>query len=324
MKDPAFLFYSSDFLSGTMLMSDEEIGQYIKLLCLQHQKGHLKEKDILNICHSYNEDIFSKFKKDEEGNYYNERLEYEANKRKAYSESRRNNRNKVDNANTCVYLIKDVQTGLIKIGSSNKPERRLVELKNQYDNENLILLAYVENVEQKIETKLHNEYKEQNRINEWFELTDTEIQEIIKNNDMKLHMNNHMIKHMENENKNKIKNKVLNKEKRKGDSKGEKEKEKIHFAEFVSMTNVDYEKLVNTYGKDFTDQCIKKLDDYKGSSGKTYKSDYRAILSWVVDEIKKKQTKPNNKGGMNDFIELMEEARNEQGRNNTSNNTFSW
>ena len=96
MKDPAFLFYSSDFLSGTMLMSDEEIGQYIKLLCLQHQKGHLKEKDMLNICHSYNEDIFSKFKKDEEGNYYNERLEYEANKRKAYSESRRNNRKKKD------------------------------------------------------------------------------------------------------------------------------------------------------------------------------------------------------------------------------------
>lgn len=94
MKDPAFLFYSSDFLSGTMLMSDEEVGQYIKLLCLQHQKGHLKEKDMLNICKSYNEDIFSKFKKDEEGNYYNERLEYEANKRKAYSESRRNNRKK--------------------------------------------------------------------------------------------------------------------------------------------------------------------------------------------------------------------------------------
>ena len=77
MKDPAFLFYSSDFLSGTMLMTDEEIGQYIKLICLQHQKGHLKEKDILNICKTHNEEIFSKFKIDEEGNYYNERLETE-------------------------------------------------------------------------------------------------------------------------------------------------------------------------------------------------------------------------------------------------------
>lgn len=97
MKDPAFLFYSSDFLSGTMLMSDEEKGQYITLLCLQHQKGHLKEKEILSICKSYNEDIFSKFKKDKENNYYNERLEFEANKRKAYSESRRNNRKKKEN-----------------------------------------------------------------------------------------------------------------------------------------------------------------------------------------------------------------------------------
>lgn len=96
MKDPAFLFYSSDFLSGTMLMSDEEIGQYIKLLCLQHQKGHLKEKDMLNICKTYNEDIFSKFKQDEEGNYYNERLEEEVVRRKKYSESRRNNRKKKD------------------------------------------------------------------------------------------------------------------------------------------------------------------------------------------------------------------------------------
>ncbi len=96
MKDPAFLFYSSDFLSGTMLMSDEQVGQYIKLLCLQHQKGHLKEKDMLNICKAYDEDIFSKFKKDEQGNYYNQRLEDEVTRRKKYSESRRNNRKKKD------------------------------------------------------------------------------------------------------------------------------------------------------------------------------------------------------------------------------------
>lgn len=106
MKDPAFLFYSSDFLSGTMLMSDEEVGQYMRLLCLQHQKGHLKEKDMLNICKTYNEEIFSKFKKDKDNNYYNERLEYEVNKRKAYSESRRNNRKKKEEKET---YVKDMQ-----------------------------------------------------------------------------------------------------------------------------------------------------------------------------------------------------------------------
>jgi hypothetical protein len=54
------------------------------------------------------------------------------------------------------------------------------------------------------------------------------------------------------------------------------------------MTNAEYEKLVSTYSKEFADQCINILDNYKGSKGKEYKSDYRAILSWVVDENKKR------------------------------------
>ena len=61
---------------------------------------------------------------------------------------------------------------------------------------------------------------------------------------------------------------------------------KVHFAEFVTMTNAEHEKLVSTYGEEFTNQCIEVLDNYKGSKGKTYKNDYRAILSWVVDRVK--------------------------------------
>lgn len=213
MKDPAFLFYSSDFLSGTMLMTDEEIGQYIKLICLQHQKGHLKEKDILNICKTHNEEIFSKFKIDEEGNYYNERLETEINKRKAYSESRRNNRKKKEEKTTYEEDMKNIC----------------------------------------------NSYEE----------------------------------HMENENININKNIIKNNSKK--DSKGKKEEEKIHFADFVTMTNAEYEKLVSTYSKEFADQCINILDNYKGSKGKEYKSDYRAILSWVVDENKKRTENKQSK-----------------------------
>ena len=44
-KDPAVLFYTSDFLSGTFTMTNEQVGKYIRLLCLQHQKGRLTEKD---------------------------------------------------------------------------------------------------------------------------------------------------------------------------------------------------------------------------------------------------------------------------------------
>ena len=87
-----------------------------------------------------------------------------------------------------------------------------------------------------------------------------------------------------------------NKEKESKVNKNKKEQEeKIHFAEFVSMTNAEYEKLVSTYGKDFADQCIIILDNYKGSSGKKYKSDYRAILNWVVDKVNENKSKKQNK-----------------------------
>lgn len=93
-KDPAFLFYTSDFLIGTSFLTNEQIGKYIRLLCHQHQNGHLKEKDMLKICETYDEDIFEKFEKDENGLFFNVRLDEEIFKRKAYSESRRNNRKK--------------------------------------------------------------------------------------------------------------------------------------------------------------------------------------------------------------------------------------
>lgn len=92
MKDPAFLFYSNDFLSGTFTMSNEQVGKYIRLLCLQHQKGKLSEKDMINICISHDEDIWSKFQKDDDGFYQNTRLFDEMERRNRYSESRRNNR----------------------------------------------------------------------------------------------------------------------------------------------------------------------------------------------------------------------------------------
>jgi hypothetical protein len=95
-KDPAFLFYSSDFLTGTMLMSDVQVGRYIRLLCLQHQKGSLSEEDMIKICLSYDKDIWDKFVQDKNGKFCNERLFEESVKRRAYSDSRRKNREKKD------------------------------------------------------------------------------------------------------------------------------------------------------------------------------------------------------------------------------------
>lgn len=91
-KDPAFLFYSSDFITGVAFMSDEQVGKYIRLLCMQHLHGRLSEKHMMHICKTYDYDIFAKFKKDENSLYYNQRVEDEIKKRKNFTESRKTNR----------------------------------------------------------------------------------------------------------------------------------------------------------------------------------------------------------------------------------------
>lgn len=119
-KDPAFLLYSSDFLTGTMFMTDSQLGKYIKILCTQHQKGHLSEKDMLKICKRYDKDIFEKFEKDNDGKYYNIRLEKEITKRKDYSKSRANNRkNKLTYENICFSYVKHMENENENINNIN-------------------------------------------------------------------------------------------------------------------------------------------------------------------------------------------------------------
>lgn len=142
-KDPAFLFYSSDFLTGTMFMSDSQLGKYIKILCTQHQKGHLSEKDMLKICKRYDKDIFEKFVKDESGKYYNIRLEREIEKRKAYSKSRSDNRkNKINYENICFSYVKHMENENININNINN----ILEYINNNKLNNIInlLIEYLE------------------------------------------------------------------------------------------------------------------------------------------------------------------------------------
>lgn len=75
---------------------------------------------------------------------------------------------------------------------------------------------------------------------------------------------------------------------------------KVKYAEFVFMTEEEYSKLVKDHGESMAKRCIEELDNYKGATGKTYKNDYRAILKWVIEAVKKKSTdtKPSSS---NDF-----------------------
>jgi len=90
-KDPAFLFYSQDFYTGVSTLNFEDRGKYISILCIMHQKGRLDEKTIWLLVGSVSVSLKSKFSIDENGFWYNSRLEMEVEKRRKYSESRRNN-----------------------------------------------------------------------------------------------------------------------------------------------------------------------------------------------------------------------------------------
>jgi len=112
MKDPAFLFYYQDFLVGTNFMTMEERGIYITILCHMADKGRLSKEHMLNICQSYvfTKNMQNKFKLDDEGYYYNERLTIEIEKRRKYAESRRNNRNSQKHmSNICSTYVRHME-----------------------------------------------------------------------------------------------------------------------------------------------------------------------------------------------------------------------
>lgn len=71
---------------------------------------------------------------------------------------------------------------------------------------------------------------------------------------------------------------------------------KILFAEFVTLTQEEYDKLVSSHGEDKVKRMIDILDNYKGSKNKKYASDYRAILNWVVERVEEEAQRGGNKG----------------------------
>lgn len=86
-KDPAFLLYSGDFLSGVSDFTMEERGYYITLLCLQHQKGVLTDKIIEINAKGASKDVLKKFPKVNPGEYANKKLEKVVKERKAYTKN---------------------------------------------------------------------------------------------------------------------------------------------------------------------------------------------------------------------------------------------
>lgn len=89
-KDPAVLFYTSDFLSGTAMFTDAQAGKYIRLLCIQHQSGGIS-KDYFDENVPQDSPVRLKFVLESDGFYRNDRMKIEAEKRKKFVKSRHDN-----------------------------------------------------------------------------------------------------------------------------------------------------------------------------------------------------------------------------------------
>ena len=130
MKDPAFLFYSSDFLTGCASLTMEERGQYITLLCLEHQLGRLSEKTIRLSVGSVSVDVLEKFKQDENGLLYNERLEIEIEKRSNFIDTRRTNGLKGGRPKAENKKPNGLANGKPNAKPNAKPNEKLIENEN--------------------------------------------------------------------------------------------------------------------------------------------------------------------------------------------------
>lgn len=66
---------------------------------------------------------------------------------------------------------------------------------------------------------------------------------------------------------------------------------KINFREFVTLTQEEHGKLLALHGQLMLDTMFDILNSYKGSSGKTYKSDYQTMAKggWVLREANKRE-----------------------------------
>ena len=79
--NPQMPFYPKDFLTHTAFLTDSQAIRYLWALCNMYIHGRLTEKQMILVCKGYDKEVFDMFSRDEDGRYYDEKLEYEIMKR---------------------------------------------------------------------------------------------------------------------------------------------------------------------------------------------------------------------------------------------------
>jgi len=80
---------------------------------------------------------------------------------------------------------------------------------------------------------------------------------------------------------------ILSKEEKEEEINKNKNKNKNKIKEFVFLSESELNKLNEEFASHEVEWMLNKLNDYKASTGKKYKSDYAAINMWVKDAFKK-------------------------------------
>ena len=148
LKDPAMLFYPSDFMMEISYMTNEEAGKYIRVLCNIFFHGRLSIDIIKRICGEEYETILNLLSRDDKGLYYHERMEYEMLKRRQFCESRSKNASSKSKKEEDKAETPDTkeQKAEEKKAEEQKPEQKKVEEtkpeeKKIYGREQNILLT---------------------------------------------------------------------------------------------------------------------------------------------------------------------------------------
>jgi len=168
MQDPAFLFYPSDFITGTMFFSDEQVGKYIRLMCAQKLTGHLTDEEFMQICKTPDEKILKKYVRDDKGLLFNEVLDKHINKRNAFTESRRAAKSKTPDDAIKTYILKDNASGLFKIASSVNPLRAFAELTGKGLNYSIVWISEI--MERSKELEIHEIFAAKKIKTSWYSL----------------------------------------------------------------------------------------------------------------------------------------------------------
>jgi hypothetical protein len=92
MKDPAVNWYFGNYYNSTRLMTQAERGAYMDVLAYLFEHGHLEHAQVVQACegHIYPR-VFAKLTIDKDGLYFNQRLEFEIEKRRKNYETKFNN-----------------------------------------------------------------------------------------------------------------------------------------------------------------------------------------------------------------------------------------